>query len=159
MLGWELTNSIEVSFVEQVSVCFPMFYPPLLSFFRLFDILRDLKFGIRLNNFGICREAGMVSFDGEMLTFHIHNVCLLYLANSATTRRAFAGYSHCTMVSYDVFFENVRRCVFGDFIVPCSESTIFSLYRSDLAHIGSTMLGSKQLTCFGILRQELGDWL
>ena len=101
----------------------------------------------------------MVSFDGEMLTFHLHNVCLLYFANSATTRRAFARYSHCTMVPYDVVLENIRRCVFGDFIVPCSESMVFSVYQSGLAHIGSTMPENKQLTCFGILRQEPGDWL
>ena len=61
----------------------------------------------------------MVRLDGELLTFDLHNVCLLYFANSATTRRASARYSHCTMMSYDILFENIRRGVFGNFIVPC----------------------------------------
>ena len=101
----------------------------------------------------------MVSLDGELSTFHLHNVCLLYFVDSAATRRSFARHSHCTMMSYDIVFENIRRGVFGDFIVPCSESMVFSLHWSGLAHIGSTMPENKQLMCFGILRQELGDWL
>lgn len=60
MQGSRLTNSIEMSFVKEVSVYFPMLQPPLLPCFGLFDILRDLEFGIRLNDLGICGEAGMV---------------------------------------------------------------------------------------------------
>ena len=60
MQGSRLTNSIEMSFMEEVSVYFPMLQPPLLPCFRFFDILWYLKFRIRLDNLGICGEAGML---------------------------------------------------------------------------------------------------
>ena len=136
-----------------------MFYPPLLSRFRLFNIIWDLKFGIRLDDFGIRSETSMVSLDSGSLTFHLHNVCLLYFANSATTGGAFTRNSHIPVMSNDIVFEDVGRGVFRDFIVPCSESNVFFLYRSGLAHIGSTVLENRQLRYFGTLRRELGDWL